>query len=284
MRFALEIDVAAHQHTRRRTVDLQAIGMHHAVIDLGLGSDGVKSETLAENIVEIEGQAAHHPLQAEQSEQLADPRVGLEELPLGHFDLHVATQCAVIKIDRRTRPGEITVEMRGTALDRTGITEPLEQFAGIRAVDLERDLRPVLAYARLPLAAAGKLADRIGQRDAVETPDAAFVARLQLKLAETTRPERKIIGRHVERRQFIGRFLRYLSGGFKAARLELQLAEPGGQLAAPGAFPGHVAIGLRRREARLDLPRRRRRRQVKIGNMSSEGREVIDTQGHRIRQ
>ena len=91
--------------------------------------------------------------------------------------------------------------MRRTGTHGAGGAEAIKQLADVAALDLEIKLRTI-AIAKLPATFPGQIAVGIGELNLVELPDPAFIVCDQLKPSETTRPDGKIIGNNVQRRQF----------------------------------------------------------------------------------
>jgi len=90
LRFLRKIGGSAHIHHCGRALHDKIIGRQHAVVEHGAARYVIKREPFAEHVAEIQGQTPRQGLQTEQAEQLADPRLDLEELAAVGLQLQVA--------------------------------------------------------------------------------------------------------------------------------------------------------------------------------------------------
>ncbi len=179
-----------------------------------LAVDAVESEALAEDIAEIKRKPTRQPLQADQAEQLAGAGIELHELALAGVKLHLTAQGRVVKLGRRPVPADLALQGRAAAAYRTAVTQAVQQFADITAVQREIELRAI-GIADLPLPVAGQAPVGVEQFDPVQSPDTALVMRLDIETSEATGADGKIVDHDVQRRQF----LEDLAGLGIAARL-----------------------------------------------------------------
>ena len=184
------------RHRRRRTLELQVVGVHQALLDLEVAGDVVEREAFAEHVAEIERDPPRQRLQRQHAEQLADARIDLRELPGARLQREVAGQRRIVEVVRRAVPRELAVDLGRRVAHRDRITEAIEERAGVLGDERDVDLGGLPLAADAPPAAAVDAAGRIDERELGDPPIGSRRLREELELAEIvaartrTRPPR----------------------------------------------------------------------------------------------
>src|SRR5581483_3035342 len=135
--FARQVDAPGHRHLGRRAAHAELMDVHHAVIDVGRGLDAVEAKALRKDIAEVERDAPRQRLQVHERDQLAEPRIDLEELAVLGGEPELAGQARVVDMARLGRPAKGSGELRLAAENRVRVADAAEKFAGIARVQAE---------------------------------------------------------------------------------------------------------------------------------------------------
>ena len=123
LRLLRDIGLAADGDTGCGTDDAQIVAFHDAVLDADVAGDFVEGETFAEQIAEVECQAALQRLQREHAEQLAGAGIELGEPSLPRLNAESTRERRIVERLRTSRPRELAMDLRRRAAHRIGQTE-----------------------------------------------------------------------------------------------------------------------------------------------------------------
>ena len=151
MRFAGDVGAALHEHGGVGAADAQVGGAGHTGGHADVGAGLVKGEAGAEQVAEIQREAARQRLQAEHAQQLGRAGVGFEKLALAHVQPQVAAQAGVVGGGGRAAPVQLAGDLAFAAAQGVGHAQAREQMACVGR--LEREVQP--GAARTPFGGGG---------------------------------------------------------------------------------------------------------------------------------
>ena len=196
-----QVQIPFHVHARRRAGHAEVVGMRHPVLDRGAGTDLVEREALAEDVAEVEGDAARKRLQTEHADQLPDPGFDAHELSVLRLQRDVAGEGGEIQRRRRAAPAQPSLEPSAAALDAFGQLELGEVGADISHRDQHVHARRRVRRPRLPRAGHADPALGAVQVELLDAPNGAVGDSPQDQAAELALAHAKVVRRHIQRRQ-----------------------------------------------------------------------------------